>query len=558
MAKKITLKTATLDCETDPFLRGRLPEPFIWGFYDGDTYRHFPTIGELLAWLETADDDYCIYAHNGGKFDYHFMLEHLEPFSDVLLINGRLAKFCIGRHEFRDSYCILPIALREYRKDDIDYRKLERKVRDQHMPEIRAYLKTDCVALYEIISEFKRVYGDGLTLATSALSYWSEMTTLAPPVTGPAFYSSMKKYYYGGRVQCFHRGPVDVPCRMLDINSAYPFAMLLDHPFSTKPRIHVPEKDAPVIPQSFYTIEGVSAGAFPWRETEKSALAFPEDRTPRTYHVTGWELQAALDTQTFQYDTLVQRVDFGVDVDFCDYINHFYTMKKESKKGTPEYIFAKLFMNSLYGKFGANPEKYLSYGIVPAGYEEPAAEMRKLKLGKNFGPWSASGNLGPWSLMVGKDPETGEHNPTRSKYYNVATAASITGCVRAYLWRQIHAARENGDAVLYCDTDSIVTTGDGSAFKIGKELGEWGIDGIFDRGGIAGKKMYAFHNAEYKKGDDKATEWKCASKGVRLEAEAILAVANGAEVSFLNPVASYSMLAKNGPKFIDRTIRRTG
>lgn len=549
-------KIAVIDCETDPFLYNRLPRPFVWGFFDGDTYKHFPTIVALLEWLATYEEPLCIYAHNGGKFDYHFMLEHLQPFTGVLIIHGRLARFTIGKHEFRDSYNILPIPLREYRKDDIDYRKLEEKVRAQHMPEILAYLKTDCVALYEIVQRFIVEYGFSLTLAGCAMKTWAAMCDVEAPSSCAGYYATLKKYYYGGRVQCFHVGEIKKPFAMFDINSAYPYAMLSDHPFSTTAKVCCPGKDDALIMQSFYTVEGVSRGAFPWKEEDKAALHFPEDDESRVYHITGWELKAALETGTFDYHILHQRVDFGADIDFQHYIGHFYEMKKKSAKGTPEYIFAKLFMNSLYGKFGANPDVYKNYGIVPEEYTKAAQEDRDLKLGKNSGPWTWGGSLGPWSLMVGKDPDTGETNPTKSRYYNVATAASITGFVRAYLWRHICAIRNAGGTALYCDTDSIVAMmpdGVAAPFVMGKELGEWGDDGQFSEGAIAGKKMYAF---KLKK-PIKDVTWKTASKGVRLDAQSIVAIVKGAELGTIGSVPSYSVLSKKGPTFVPRMIRRT-
>ncbi len=105
--KTIKRVLATVDSETDPFKIGRYPKPFIWGFYDGSIYEEFNNVRALLDFFEKQftekDIQYRVYAHNGGKFDYHFMLEHLEADTDVMIINGRLSKFNIGPTEFRDS-----------------------------------------------------------------------------------------------------------------------------------------------------------------------------------------------------------------------------------------------------------------------------------------------------------------------------------------------------------------------------------------------------------------------------------------------------------------------
>ena len=89
-------KIAVIDAETDPFRKGRVPKPFVWGFYDGETYLDFWTddVHEIIKFLQ--NEEYIVYAHNGGKFDYHFMLDYINLYEDISIINGRLAKFYIG------------------------------------------------------------------------------------------------------------------------------------------------------------------------------------------------------------------------------------------------------------------------------------------------------------------------------------------------------------------------------------------------------------------------------------------------------------------------------
>ena len=40
---------------------------------------------------------------------------------------------------------------------------------------------------------------------------------------------------------------------------------------------------------------------------------------------------------------------------FNEYVDFLYNLKSTSVKGTPDYVISKLLMNSLYGKFGADP-----------------------------------------------------------------------------------------------------------------------------------------------------------------------------------------------------------
>src|SRR4051812_21942910 len=106
------------DAETDPFEHGADIQPFIWGAFNGTEYHEFETTAALVDFFR--DKKVIVYAHNGGRFDWHFLLPHLDPFTPVMIIAGRLAKFTIGECEFRDSYNILPSPLSAYQKDEID------------------------------------------------------------------------------------------------------------------------------------------------------------------------------------------------------------------------------------------------------------------------------------------------------------------------------------------------------------------------------------------------------------------------------------------------------
>lgn len=537
MRKTRARPIATLDAETDPFVHGRLPEAFLWDIFDGSVHYTFEHVSDVIHFLR--DKRWIVYAHNGGKFDYHMsgFLAELEPFDPIMLINGRLAKFTIGDCEFRDSYNILPVPLSAYKKDSIDYAWFEKGVRAQHMDAIRAYLHKDTEYLFTLVSSFRAAYGGGLTLAGSAMNVWKEKAKREPPRSSRGFYNAISGFYYGGRVDTFRAGLIKTRFTLCDINSAYPFAMLHQHPISTQTAACIPELGAPIIPQSMYSIRAVSHGALPIRT--KTGIAFPVSDEARDFQVTGWEVQAGLDTGSIRLEAIHCRIDFDETINFSAYINHFYEMKKAAKKDSPEYIFAKLFMNSLYGKYGANPENYSNFTVC-----EPRFVAAAMEDGYEF-----AGELGQWAVLKSALEDA------QLRYYNVATAASITGFVRAYLWRHICSIRKAGGEVLYCDTDSLAFTGRvPSDFRIDKELGGWSIEGTFDHGGIAGKKLYAFHNAQGKQAGDK--EWKCGCKGVRITPHEILAVCQGKTVTYKRDAPSYGYGKK--PSFVTRRVRMTG
>ncbi len=538
----------TIDCETDPFKRGRVPVPFMWGAYDGERYRRFDDAESLVRWL--AGQHCIVYAHNGGKFDYAFFWHLLEPYSELLIINGRIARFTIGEAEFRDSWNIFPMALKHYRKDVIELWKLEPEHRAAHDAEIERYNRTDCVALHEIVVTFQRDYGNGLTLAGAALKYWSKQFSHDIPISDAAFYDVHKAWYCGGRVQCFTKGRIREPFHVVDIASAYPYAMTHDHPIATVSQERAWKAGTEIDPRGFYKLTGISRGALPWRERCEDeetgavtwgAMQFFCDDVARDYHATGWELQAAIDTGRLTSYTIHSVTEIGVVENFRDYVEHFFQLKARAADGSPERLFAKLMLNSLYGKFGANPQEYETYGIVPPERISATEADPTVSLGRHHGPWTWAGTVGPHALLAGRDPVTDAGNPVDSDFYNVATAASITGFVRAYLLRHLDAIERLGGTVYYCDTDSIAYSlpgdQDSHPFRFGKALGEWTKEGRFDHGAIAGKKLYAFHMdaetlAKARAKNPEAKEWKTASKGVKLSADQICAVADGGEVQW--------------------------
>ncbi len=537
-------QVAVIDAETDPFRKGRVPMPFLWGYYDGQRYLEFSDTAALVDFV--SGEDQIVYAHNGGKFDFHYLLPWLEKYDDVTIINGRLAKVNLGLAELRDSVCILPVALSAYKKDDIDYGLFEPGVRDKpaNRAKISKYLHDDCQYLYEMVSAYRARFGDSLTLAGSAMAEWgriSKSAAIAPAEqTDKEFYDAFAPYYYGGRVECFESGVIDTDFSVYDINSAYPYAMRYhDHPYGADYEVI----DGYAADADFYRLRCVSAGALPYRglggEDGKSfGLRFPRDDTRREYTITRWELDAAKATRTIRQCEVLESLRFSRRVNFAPYIDQFWR-EREAAKASGDVLgglFAKLIMNSLYGKWAANPDNYREYRIHT---REDGALLCDPKSDYEY---NFAGELGPW--LLGDKPLPAH----KMRYYNVATGASITGYVRAMLWRAIHSS----EGVIYCDTDSIAVRRAGAAVSLGERLGQWKHEGDFDRAGIAGKKLYIFRGKSDGAGH---RSYKTASKGVRLTAAELWRVARGGEVEYESETPTFS--AHKAVSFVNRTIRGT-
>lgn len=544
-------RIAVADCETDPFKKGRDKiAPFIWGWFDGDEYREFRTTDAFIAFVREQDG--VCYAHNGGKFDWHFILPHMDGLQDVGIINGRLSRFKVGRCEFRDSYNILPVALSKWQKDEIDYSIFEADVRErpENMTKIRAYLESDCRYTLDMVTQFIRRYGFHLTQAGAAMATWEGMSGLKAPRSDAAYYDAMHKYYYGGRVQCFQTGVRDVKFKVADINSAYPRAMLENHPFKAsystiRRATHanvlawIAKRGAGMV---FVSCRAKSRGAFPWRSVS-GELHFPDDNRPRDFHVSGWEYLAGTETGAVDILSIDCMAVFDTPVSFRDYILHFYELRKRAKASGDKAgdIFSKLLMNSLYGRFAMDSREYEHFLNLPVDHAAIIGKEESIARGMDLTKFHFSGMLGPWALAA-RPLEVPE-----LKFYNVATSASITGYVRAYLWRTLVRCKNP----IYCDTDSIAAEGFGKGIPFGDELGQWKDEGAFDRFAVGGRKLYAFRHD--KSMGDKAGTWKTASKGVRLTAEQVERIAAGEEILFENDKPTFSI--HHAPRIVNRKVK---
>lgn len=539
-----------------------MPEPFIWGAFNGTTeeYLEFATGRELADFFRSKKT--VVYAHNGGRFDYHYLRDEINSGESLMIIAGRISKCKIGEAEFRDSMNIFQqTALKEFGgKIDIDYAKMEPEARNDPniKAEISLYLRQDCVLLWEKLQEYFSKYGRGLTQAGSAMRIWSKMSGIKPPEQTKEQFKRYKKFYCGGRVECFKIGVKETPFKVVDINSAYPYAMLHKHPFSPAGVVDDRLPADNEIERSLIRLECESDGAFPYR-TDKGELIFPKDGQIREYHITGWELKTALEYNACRHIKIIEVHTFPLSIDFTEYVHTFYNKRKEAKarKDKAENIFCKLFLNSLYGKMGSNPGG-LSAGENeednPAdGYQEyriatdDSIDKEKIEGFESYKPW------GQRSLMIRPLPEM------QHRYYNVATAASITGFVRAYLFR---ASRLCG-GVVYGDTDSLAAENI-DRLPLGNELGQWKLELDCKKYAVAGKKNYAFESIDptlmeyhaYQSRQAKTGHWKIACKGAKLTPEELVRVAAGETVTYRPESPTYT-ITRNEPRFINREIRRT-
>jgi len=522
---------AVIDCETDPFQVGTIDiKPFVWGFYNGEIYHHFTRTSELVKFLRGYTGK--VFAHNGGKFDFHFLLDYADRGQQIVVINGRLSRFKIGKATLEDSYNLLPVGLARFSKMEFDYSKLHKSVRQDHFPEILEYLQSDCVNLYDVLARFFTDYGYNLTLAGAAMRQWMEISGQKKPKSSIEFDEKFRPYYFGGRCECFAEGVLCGDFKMYDIKSAYPFAMMHQHPITMRHQCTI--NPAPhEIERSFVHLKCFSGGAFPLRNEKTGEITYPINYGE--FKVSGWEYKAALELGLIEDVELINCLVFLDTTDFSEYVNYFFALKDgcENAGDKAGREIAKLFLNSLYGRMALDPRKYNEY-LIHDGIIETAT-MDDL-INDDYAPGEMIGDTRIWQR-----PSVKPQN-----FLNVACAASITGFVRAYLLRSLKAV-ENP---YYCDTDSIICDSPGD-LQIGLKLGDWGLDATGTKLTLAGKKMYCLSGGQVKG----KSGHKLASKGARLKPAEIDKLAKGGKVDYTNPAPCFSI--KRGCVQISRQIKKT-
>lgn len=510
------------DCETDSF-DGAPVEPFIWGALDceGNYFQTYNT-GELIRYL--FDFDGIALAHNGGKFDALFLRDAFNIGDEIKIINGRVAEVRIGKCLVRDSFLIIPSPLKASgEKEEFDYSILSRHkkhLRKKFKSEIEHYLKQDCIALFNLVERFYAEHGQRLTQAGAALACWEKMGGKIRR-RGGAHDDVFRQFYHGGRCQAFQKGALGDGWDYFDIKSSYPYAMSLEHTASPLYEYRMHRNIKKIIPQAFARIIASNRGCLPIRTKLETEYPFHDDA--REYFATGWEILAGLRTNTLKiYEaTIFEPTELET---LKPYVELFYKNKIEAeiKKDSVGYLIAKIFLNSLYGKFGQNPADFHKFKIVEINDREDGYETF----------------LECDTFDIVKKLSGGQ-------FFDVALSASITGCARAKLFEQMLQV----DELAYCDTDSIICRG--GQFDVGMELGQWELKHQLKNFFVAGKKLYM--------GEDlKTGKFIQAHKGfseLDVEPHHIINAALGIESKITRSAPSINI--SGSQNFIKRTMRKT-
>lgn len=555
---------AVLDMETDPFddEKREAIRPFVCEIYSDkfdaiviwdENFKAFA--GKVVAAIEALPDSFTIYAHNGGKFDFMFLVHLLRG---AVKFKGRaIMSAKIGNHELRDSLHILPEKLAAWKKDKFDYEKMRKANRRRHRAEILTYLHADCVYLFDIVKRFVGEFGLKISIGQAAFAelrkhYKVEHLT-------ETMDEALRPYFFGGRVECIAgRGFFDSAThrdgyKLYDVNSMYPWAMAHHpHPISTayQWRRGKPGPDTVFIDLTCRNYgalvargddEGVQQGVPPVLNNVSSTNMATPDVSFGRFHTTIFEYDMARKYDLIDKVELHWCIDNPARTNFSKFIVPMYLRRIQTKaimqslrarglENTVEFeetkkedLLLKYLLNNSFGKFAQNPRNFKEYFYTAAGERPDAEWLEFLNVARDLVSRFEAGNarwqgaardyetacevLHRYSMPVERTPEFAiwaKPSPGR-RYNNVGTAASITGAARAALLE----AKVNAVDPIYCDTDSLICRTLNGVELDPQKLGAWDREEEFDHVIIAGKKLYCCTVKGRADGHEKRLKVRC-------------------------------------------------
>lgn len=482
---------------------------------DGDTIRYAgpDALARLSVDMDKAGGNWV--AHAGGIFDTLLLLGvRPEPFKELILSGSAILTAKDRTLRVRDSFRWWLAGLGtvgkyldkcdgntgRYLKRDVDRARIDELTERERLD----YCEHDCFILqagiqkalaYSEAQNARPAWTSGANalnmLATLEPFSWALLDKLKLDEDTA---SAARTIVRGARVECWAHGNVD-GVYVYDFKSAYPSAYQTDPlPIGAR-RVRPGERPRPG------TIWR-ARWCWPWRDRLPPVLDASSNGGA------GWCEAWCCPEELEDLDRA------GVGVQLLEgwapeamapvgqlFLRDLYTQKEAGS------FFAKVYLNSLHGKFSENPiRETWSSGARPTSWMGPEPEL----VGDYWHGFSTAADAG------GDMP----------RHLQPLAAATILGRCRSKLYRGLAAVLDAGGRIFYCDTDSIHCslppermteigrrTG---AFSIGQALGQLNPEGGPFRACYLGSKAYAILDDDGNaiKGALKGIPWKQLSDGV--------------------------------------------
>jgi len=474
-----------------------------FAYEDNDGAIIYSAYATLTQWLEAYQQLYAqsdeqtqhrlarIYAHNGANFDYPLLYEELYPggeltggtyfMADSTGIGCSFVVHNVGEVLLFDSYRMLPASLKNlgktfntpHTKHDIGVLPHILKATDEAA--YWEYLRSDVLTLQDILYAF-------WTMITERFGSVGELPMTLPALALRIYRKNLKHEiltpshdrlktlerdaYHGGLTLCMRTGTFE-NVNIYDVNSMYP-AQMITHPY--------PYSYSGYWASTFIAKPGIWRVSFTQRDRGVPPLLFANNAA--TYEGTGavttneilYFLSNNLGTITIEEGYIFHDTDYI----FSDFIGSLYAERKQATANGDEALAftLKIMMNSLYGKFAQREEGWTIKLLDADAMRECVEHGKRIRTLGNF---------------------TAIQETRKVPHLFVSIAAMITANARIHLHGMMIQLLRRGEAVYYCDTDSIHTSG---TLHTSPELG----DVKLEKSGTvsyAGRKLYAIQDTTY-------------------------------------------------------------
>lgn len=381
------------------------------------------------------------------------------------------------------------------------------------------YCELDCVVLYQVLEKFSDqifilfridvIKYPTLSSLAFAIFRCKFLDNLEIPLINGEIYEFIKKAYTGGSVDVYKpiRDLKDIQEKnkvyRYDVNSLYPFVMK-NYPMpsgkpiyfegdifnmkSAHPAFKVENEEKPF---GIFEVDIISP------DNMKIPLLQTRVKTKNGYRtispIGSWSghyfSEELYNAAKYGYTFKVKRGYLFKKANlFSNYVDNLYDIKVKSEKDTPNYLIAKLLLNSLYGRLGMNPvcEKHLIISNDKSKdfcSKTNVTNVLDLKNGKEL-------------ISFLDNPNLTEDNENFSDIKNISVVVSAIVTASA----RIHMSQFKTDknfTIYYTDTDSIDINKPLNTKYVGNELGKMKLEHVAEDVTFAGPKMYGLLTKDY-------------------------------------------------------------
>lgn len=474
-----------------------------------EDWRFFTSPSEFWDWVSAkVTSKRCVWlvAHN-----WHYDFFTLNGFPELERLGFKLVKLAVDSQRFiakfsRKNGSIVLVDFTNYFKMPlkdigkwVGVEKLEVDFASANQEELSDYCKRDVEVLKtaflkllewwerEGLGEFKTT---AASLAFTAFRH-RFMKTKIFVHNHPEAQKLELEAYRGGRTECWFVGKLQGgKYFLLDVNSIYPFVMR-NFPYPVRLlhySVNPPAEKVREWRERFLLIARVDVCVEkPVIGVKNGKLVFPVGCFQAVLTSPELDLAEKHGVILRYHEVAVYEPAFI----FSDYVDYFYRLKQRAEKEGDKAArqFAKLLLNSLYGKFGQRTREWEPWGRVL---------VKRYEILDVYGSKPGERDV---VLIIGNEMYRLARREKPSRYSNVAIAAFVTAYARCYLWQLIAKAGEEN--VYYMDTDSLVVNTVGLE-RLKDMIGEWlgglKVEKEFSEGEILAPKHYRFGSTEKRKG----------------------------------------------------------